>query len=288
MLRGVLIAGAFSLAPFGAYAQGSISVEKLSFDVRGAFEKGAAVSGDLRIPQSTQARLPAVLILHSSPGFDGRGAFYAEALNLAGIASVEIDYLRGKGMPATPRHNLPHVYETLRTLASHPRIDPARIGVLGFSWGGILSILAASEELTKHHTGGNPRFAAHLGIYPICWIHQSVAAGKSKDFQASVYRQVTGKPVHILAGDKDGYDDPDSCQKFVAELPAQVRPHFSLTVYPGATFGWDSRFSSASYDAGANKRKGGIVNVVADPELANRSREFAVAYFVKTLSADLR
>ena len=206
MLRGVLIAGAFSLAPFGAYAQGSISVEKLSFDVRGAFEKGAAVSGDLRIPQSTQARLPAVLILHSSPGFDGRGAFYAEALNLAGIASVEIDYLRGKGMPATPRHNLPHVYETLRTLASHPRIDPARIGVLGFSWGGILSILAASEELTKHHTGGNPRFAAHLGIYPICWIHQSVAAGKSKDFQASVYRQVTGKPVHILAGDKDGYD----------------------------------------------------------------------------------
>ena len=52
------------------------------------------------------------MILHSSPGFDGRGAFYAEALNQAGIATVEIDYMQGKGIPASPAHNLPHAYET--------------------------------------------------------------------------------------------------------------------------------------------------------------------------------
>ena len=107
--------------------------------------------------------------------------------------------------------------------------------------------------------------------------------GTSTQFKASVYHWVTGSPVHILAGDKDEFDDPDSCQKFLVELPPQVRPHFSLTVYPGATFAWDSRFSSASYDVGAKKGKGGIVTVIADPEIAHRSREFAVTFFTTNL-----
>ena len=111
-------------------------------------------------------------------------------------------------------------------------------------------------------------------------------AGTSKYFKPTVYPRGTGRPVHILAGDKDDFNDPDSCQKFVAELPARVRPHFSLTVYPGATFGWDSRFSSATYDIGAIKGKGGIVNVIANPDFANQSREFAVTYFRKTLAVD--
>ena len=283
-----LVVGILACASFvgTANAQGNVSIERFSFKVAGAFERGAAVSGDLRIPDSKQIRLPAVVILHSSPGFDGRGAFYAEALNQAGIATVEIDYMQGKGMPATPRHNLPHAYETLQYLASHPRIDPLRIGIMGFSWGGILTVLTSSEELTQQYAGGKFRFAAHLGIYPICWNHRTVLAGNSKSFKPSIYHRVTGRPVHILAGDKDGFDDPDSCEKFLAELPAQARPHFSLTMYSGATFGWDSRFSSASYDAGARKGKGGILTVTADPDIANQSRGFAVAFFRKNLAAD--
>ena len=269
----------------GSHA-GDVSVEKFSFKLANAFERGAAVSGDLRIPASKQARLPAVVILHSTPGFDGRGAFYAEALNQAGIATVEIDYLQGRGMPASPLHNLPHAYETLQFLARHPRIDPMRIGIMGFSWGGILAVLTSSDELTRQSTGGKLRFAAHLGIYPICWRHRTVLAGTYKAVKPTVYHRVTGRPVHILAGDKDGFDDPDSCEKFLAELPARAKTHFALTVYPGATFGWDSRFSSASYDAGARKGKGGILTVTADPEIANRSREFAVAFFRTNLAAD--
>ena len=287
-IRGGLALGILISALFigAANAQDIVQIEKMSFKVVDAFEPGAAVSGELRIPGSKHARLPAVLILHSSPGFDGRGAFYAEALNQAGIATLEIDYLQGKGMPATPRHNMPHAYETLQYLAGHPRIDPMRIGIMGFSWGGIISVLTSSEELTRQYTGGKLRFAAHLGLYPICWMHRSALAGKLKFFQPTTYHRVTGSPVHILAGDKDDYDDPDSCQNFLAELPAEVRPHFSLTVYPGATFGWDSRFSSASYDIGGKKGKGGIVTIIANPDIANRSRELAVAYFRKNLTAD--
>jgi dienelactone hydrolase len=282
-----ILSGALLLAT--ANAQVAASIEKIAFDVTDAFEPGAAVSGVLRIPVSERDRLPAVLIVNSSPGFDGRGAFYAEALGEAGMATLEIDMMQGKGMPASPRQNLPHAYESLRYLARHPRIDGTRIGIMGFSWGGIVSVLASSDELARKYAGGKLRFAAHLGIYPICWRHHAVLAGKSgawKDLKPIVYRRVTGSPVHILAGDKDGYDDPESCARFLAALPPQVRSRFSLTVYAGATFGWDSRFSSATYDAAAKRGKGGIVDVIADPEIANRSRGFAVTYFRNNLAAD--
>jgi dienelactone hydrolase len=286
--RSGLVVGILTSAFFmgTANAQGMVLIEKMSFKVIDAFERGATVSGELRIPDSKHDRLPAILILHSSPGFDGRGAFYAEALNQAGIATLEIDYLQGRGIPATPRHNMPHAYETLQYLADHPRIDPMRIGIMGFSWGGIISVLTSSEELTRQYTSGKLRFAAHLGLYPICWRHRAVLAGTDKHFKSTIYQRVTGRPVHMLAGDRDDYDDPDSCQSFLAELPAEVRPHFSLTVYPGATFGWDSRFSSASYDIGGKEGKGGIKTIIANPDIANRSREFAIIYFRKNLTAD--
>ena len=269
-----------------ARAQRPASVDKISFSVADAFEPGAAVSGDLRIPESTRERLAAVLILHSSPGFDGRGAFYAEALNAAGIATIEIDYLRGRGLPATPRHNLPHAYETLQRLAAHPRIDPARIGIMGFSWGGHLAVLTSSDELTQQYTRGAPRFAAHLGLYPICWMYRAAPGGAPRYFPPSTFGRLTGRPVHILVGDQDGGDAPDGCQRFLADLPEQARAHVALTVYPGATFGWDSRFGSSGYFIGARQGKGGIVQTVADPELAKRSRDFAVTFFRKSLDAD--
>jgi len=282
-LRAVVLASGCFAGALGA--QGLPSIERITFDVADAFERGAAVVGELRIPPSTRERLPAVLIVDSSPGFDGRGGFYAEALNRASIATFEVDMFQGRGLPATTRHNMPHTYQSLRFLAAHPRIDPARIGIMGFSYGGMLALLTSSEELTRKFSPDGRRFAAHLPLYPICWRHRTVLDGTSTTLRPSVYRRVTGTPVHILAGAKDDYGDPDTCEKFVADLPADVRPHFDVTVYPGATFAWDSRFGSVVYEAGARHGKGGMVTVVADADIANRSRDFAVAFFTKHLGA---
>ncbi len=286
MRESLLFLAACGLFSAAANAQGIASSEKISFGVTGAFEPGQAVSGELRIPDSIAGRLPAVLIVNSSPGFDGRGAFYAEALNAAGIATLEVDLFQGKGIPATPRHNLPHAYQSLQFLARHPRIDAAQVGIMGFSWGGILSVLTSSDALARQYSAGKLRFAAHLGLYPICWKHHAVLAGKPgkwKGLKPAVYRRVTGSPVHILAGEKDDYEDADSCAQFLAALPGEVRRHFSLTVYPGATFAWDSRYGSAPYEASARKGKGGVVQVIANPDIARQSREFAVMYFSRHL-----
>jgi dienelactone hydrolase len=266
-----------------AQAQAAISVEKVSFKVEQAFEPGAAVTGELRIPDSGPARLPAVLILHGSAGVDGRGAFYAEALNRAGIATLEIDMFQGRGRPRYTRDNMPHAYQSLGLLARHPRIDPARVGVMGFSWGGAMSLFLSSQEVARKYSRGGARFAAHLGLYPVCWTHRTVLAGTNPAYPPSTYGEVTG-PVHILAGEKDDYDDPDSCARFIEELPAETRRRFSLTLYPGGTHGWDGRAGGAFYDAAANKGKGGNVDVIADADIARRSREFAVDFFRKHLA----
>jgi uncharacterized protein len=133
---------------------------------------------------------------------------------------------------------------------------PLAFGIMGFSRGGMIALLASSDALTRQYIGDRLRFAAHLGLYPICWRHELVLAGKDKYIKPGVYGRATGRPVHILAGEKDDYDEPASCDKFLAALPSEVRRHFSLTMYPGGTFGWDSRAGSSTYAAGAHKNKG--------------------------------
>ena len=55
-----------------------------------------------------------MVIVNSSPGFDGRSAFYAEAIHQGGMATLEVDMFHGRGLPDSPRHNMPHVYAGLR------------------------------------------------------------------------------------------------------------------------------------------------------------------------------
>jgi uncharacterized protein len=280
---GIAFVSCLLLASVGN-AQPGPSYERVSFRADTRFDAGAKISGELRVPGSAHARLPAVLILHGSDGVDGRGMSYAEVLNQAGIATLEIEMWRaadGGGRPPSTRLTMPHAYGSLLYLSKHPRIDADRIGVMGFSWGGIMSGLMSSAELTRQYTADAVRFAAHLGLYPVCWSHSSVLAGEAKYFPASTYHEVTGSPVHFLAGDKDDYDDPDGCRNFIGALPENVRRHFSLTVYAGATHGWDMQFGGVASDRGANKGKGGLVNFVADPAIAKQSREFAVAFFAK-------
>lgn len=238
------------------------------------------VNGDLTIPEGGAGKRPAVVVIHSSGGYeDPTRAPYVAALNAAGIATLELNLFANGGRPPSTNLNLPHVYGALINLSNDPRIDAARIGIMGFSHGGLLSMFSASEAVTQEYVSGKPRFAAHLPVYPVCWAHLASIEGKNPVYKQVTYQKLTGAPVHILAGAKDDYDDPDTCQRFLQAVPEEQRKYLSLTVYQDATHGWDTPHDKVYFDKAANKGRGTNVRHYKNAEAAAKSKAFTVEFF---------
>ena len=258
--------------------------EHVEIDIVQTFDRQARLVGELRIPASDTERMPVVVIVNSSPGFDGRSAFYAAGLNAAGIASFEVDMFQGRGIAPWIVANMPHAFQGLRWLARHPRIDGARVGIMGMSYGGQVAMLPASDEIVRTYAEPGQRYAAHLGVYPQCRQLRRERAAVDKHYKPTFFDAVTGRPVHVLVGDRDDYGSLAGCRDFLDALPAATRPFFAMTVYEGATFGWDYPFSGVSYEATGHGGRGGMVTTTADPEMSRKSRDFAVSYFARHLA----
>jgi uncharacterized protein len=234
------------------------------------------VAAQLRVPRDAPQPMPAVVIVHGTAGVDSRGSFYAAALNEAGIATLEIDMWAARGLgggsagrPPGVVETLPDAYGALAFLSGHPRIDAGRIGILGFSWGGIVSLLTATARYTSQHVGTSASFAAHVANYPVCWTYSRV--------RAHALDELTGSPVLIQAGELDSYDEPDTCAKLVESLR---KDFVSLCTYPNATHAWDRLEPAVTVsDPYAHLGQGGPVEFVPNPQAASESRAAALRFF---------
>jgi uncharacterized protein len=190
-------------------------------------------------------KMPAVLILHGSAGVDARGDFYEAALNDAGIATLQIDMWEARGVtgianrPAVPIFTYPDAFAALAFLSARPEIDATRIGVMGFSWGGVVS-LGTAEQTYAGLFGGGRKFAAHLAHYPVCWGANQVIAGLPPANSGTLFRTLTGAPVLIQIGSLDDYDNgAGPCQALATAANASNGNLVSVREYPGATHAWD-------------------------------------------------
>lgn len=223
--------------------------------------------------------VPAVLVCHGSDGVDGRGAFHTEALNGAGIATFEIDMwaARGtaRGAAARPRsvpQTLPDAFAAAAFLARQPEIDPARIGILGFSWGGVVSLLTATRNWRVSLGADAPPFRAHAALYPVCWAYGTVP-GLSLD-------DLGGAPILIQTGDADAYDDPDGLDQLLARLPPASRALIRGITHKRAGHGFDrDRPAQTIVDPFAHKGAGGPVLMEFHRQAAEKARAANVAFF---------
>jgi dienelactone hydrolase len=231
------------------------------------------IGGQLRIPTDAGEEIPAVVILHGSAGVDSRGALYARALNDAGIATLEIDMWGARGIagggqrPQLPTITLPDAFGALDYLANTPGIDAQRIGVLGFSWGGVMSMLSANQSYTDI-LGGGHQFAAHVAHYPVCWGYNVVPS--------ITFNNLTGAPVLIQVGNLDDYDEGGApCENLATPFP-----EVSVNVYPNAHHAWDRLQPPLTVqDPFSHLGVGGEVNIIPNPGKTNQSSKAVVSLF---------
>ena len=262
--------------------------------------------GKLSVPGGTSSgrcapangKWPAVLILHGSSGVDARGDFYEQALNAAGIATLQIDMWEARGVtgianrPQAPILTYPDAFSALRFLASHPNIVADRVGVLGFSWGGVVS-LAAAEQLYANTFGAGRRFKAHVANYPVCYAanNVSIPALNPPAEKGTQFLTLTGAPVLIQIGSNDDYDNgAGPCRALANSVNRSNNNTVEVIEYPGAYHAWDRLMipvvapdpfgNLGSFFATGQLP---LVRIVPDVQQAFASRERVIKFFRRHL-----
>ncbi|NRR31793.1 dienelactone hydrolase family protein [Oxalobacteraceae bacterium] len=198
--------------------------------------------GNLAFPAVRTGKVPAMVIAHGSAGIQPKDSVrWIPLLNNMGIATFQLDSF-------TPRHivrtddnqalldqsaNDADVLKALQLLATDPRIDASRIGVIGFSRGGVAALGSAEKRFRAGVIGEQDglvplRFAAHIAFYPGCGLRYWNRA-----------KPLTGAPIMMALAEKDDYTPIRPCQNF-ADMIKSTGQEIEVHVYPGAYHDFDN------------------------------------------------
>ncbi|WP_342358419.1 dienelactone hydrolase family protein [Terrarubrum flagellatum] len=174
------------------------------------------LSAELRLPTAGADRLPVVVLLHASGGINAGVVAWANELNSAGVATLMIDSFTARKIVSTVEDQdslsrfvmILDAYRALDLLAAHPRIDPSRIAVMGFSRGGGPAHWSAMERFRMMHAANSKaRFALHIAFYPTC----------NRDLKDALN---VVAPIRIIHGTADDYIPIKECRELVTRLQA--------------------------------------------------------------------
>lgn len=151
-----------------------------------------------------------------------------------GIAAFVVDSFgpRNIGQTATDQSqlstaaNVADALAALRLLSTHPRIDPARIGVLGFSKGGQVALYTELEPFRQAVIADDTRFAVHVAFYPYC-----------SDWYMS--ERITKAPMLLLLGGQDNYTPAAPCRDYATSFESKGAAA-TVIVYRNAYHDFDS------------------------------------------------
>src|SRR6478672_6093277 len=216
------------------YAIPSLTISDQQFLTGDSNGKQVTVAGEFRIAQGS-GRLPVVVLMHGSSGVGATMEAWVHQFNRMGISTFVIDGFSGRGLTAVGpnqallgRLNLiVDIYRSLEILAKHPRVDPDRIVLMGFSRGGQAALYASLDRFNKLWNKSGVQFAAYIPFYPDC----------STTYQTDT--EVAARPIRIFHGTPDDYNPVKSCKAFVERLKAAGRD-VVLTEYPDSAHGFDS------------------------------------------------
>ena len=196
--------------------------------------KEVTVAGEFRIAQGS-GKLPVVVLMHGSSGVGAGMDPWVRHFNTMGISTFVIDGFSGRGLTAVGPNQallgrlnfIVDIYRSLEILAKHPRVDPDRIVLMGFSRGGQAALYASLERFQKLWNKSGAQFAAYIPFYPDC----------STSYATDT--EVAARPIRIFHGTPDDYNPVASCKAYLARLQ-EARRDAVLTEYPDSEHGFDA------------------------------------------------
>jgi len=203
----------------------------LSGDANG---KPTTTAGQLRIAPGS-ARLPLIVLQHGSGGMGANVEMWARDFNAMGISTFALDGFTGRGLTQVSTDQallgrltfILDIYRALDVLAKHPRVDPQRIVLMGFSRGGQAALYASLKRFHQMWNRSGIEFAAYIPFYPDC----------ATTFVSDT--DVADRPIRIFGGTPDDYNPIALCKRYVERLKAAGRD-VQLTEYPNAPHGFDN------------------------------------------------
>jgi dienelactone hydrolase len=192
------------------------------------------VEGYLTMPPEGSGPFPAIVHLHGCSGLpkafkDGtEKGLWSERLAAWGYVVLAVDSFTTRGIDNTcSGESAPRVadaYGALAYLARQPFVDASRIGLIGFSAGGIATLsVVAERDFELFENEAVQRFKAAVAFYPSCRSDNTFAI-----------------PTLILIGDADDWTLAWRCKQMMS-----IRADdglVKLVVYPGAYHAFDVPF----------------------------------------------
>ena len=220
--------------------------ESVTFKSNSKSEDGAQLklTGILNKPKGN-GPFPAIVLLHGFNGFDSgqeRTKAWSDILVDWGYVTLQLDNfeLRGgedgyKGMSTIiQRNRVRDVYDTKAFLGELPYVDPSRIALIGWSYGG-----NTVHEAIENTSGDRKPFRAAVAFHPNCRFCVD-----------------PNTPLMILIGELDDWTPAYRCTRAIPPMPTEHEIH--LKIYPGAyhDFDWQGmdmvyRGNRLKYDAEA-------------------------------------
>jgi dienelactone hydrolase len=198
-----------------------------------AYGRPTTIAGVLRVAQGT-GRLPLVVLVPGSGGIGASVDVWDRQFEAMGISTFALDSFAGRGIVSTGTDQsqlgrlnmILDLYRSLAVLAAHPRVDPDRIAVMGFSRGAQATLYAALKRFHKTWNLGGVDPAAYIALYPPCI---TTYVGDT---------DVSGHPIRIFHGISDDYVEISPCRSYFARLKAAAGD-VEMTEYPDTWHAYD-------------------------------------------------
>jgi dienelactone hydrolase len=217
----------------------SMSFDTLTFDHPTAC-RPARLSACLHLPEppskGSHKPVACMVILTTSAGVQRhREHYYAELLTRAGTAALIVDSFTGRGVRRTVSDQTlvsaaqmeGDAFAALALLRADSRIDPARIGIMGVSKGGVATLNAAISVRRRWRNGFPHLFDLHVAICP-------GATAQHRD------PTTHGRPMYFMLAAHDDYTPADLAIEYAQRMRLAGNDRIKVKVYGNAHHGWES------------------------------------------------